>query len=77
MTEACSTKRALQTTVATAGSVQRINATQEMDQQADRASSRSEELWSVSQRMMGSAFATAAVSTSASGSNILVHKLKF
>ena len=53
----------------TAGSAPRINATQEMDQQADRASSGSEELWTMSQRMTVSAFATAAVSTSASGSN--------
>ena len=55
------------TIVETAGSAPRIHATQETDQQADRASYRSEELWAVSQRMTGSAFATAAVSTSASG----------
>ena len=61
------TKRAPRTTAATAGSAPRIHTTQETDQQADRASSRSEELWAVSQRTTGSAFATAAVSTSASG----------
>ena len=55
---------------ATAGSTPRIHATQETDQQADKASFRSEELWAVSQRMTGSAFATAAVSTPASG----IHK---
>ena len=55
--EACSTKRASRTTVAIAGSAPRINATQEMDRQVDRASSGSEELWTVSQRMTGSAFA--------------------
>ena len=69
VTEACFTEQAPRTTVATAGYAPRINATQEMDRQADRAFSGSEELWSVSQRMTGSAFATAAVSTSASGSN--------
>ena len=53
--------------MATGGSAPRIHATQEIDRQADRASSRSEELWVVSQRMTGSAFAIAAVSTSASG----------
>ena len=37
VTDACSTKRAPRTTVATAGSAPRINATQEMDQQANRA----------------------------------------
>ena len=67
VTDACYTKRAPGTTAATAGSAPRIHATQETDRQADRASSRSEELWAVSQRMTGSAFATAAVSTSASG----------
>ena len=35
--------------------------------QVDKNSSRSEELWAVSQRMTGSAFATAEVSISASG----------
>ena len=49
----------------TAVSAPRINATQETDRQADRASSSSDELWTVSQRMTGSAFVTAAVSTSA------------
>ena len=76
VTEACSTKRAPWITVATAGSAPRINATQEMDRQADRASSGSEELWTVSQRMTGSAFATAAVSTSASGSNNFSPQIK-
>ena len=65
MTEACSIKRTPRTIVATAGAVPRINATQETDQQASRASSSSEKLWAVSQRMTGSAFATAVVSTSA------------
>ena len=57
--------------------IPRIHATQETDQQADRASSRSEELWAVSQRMMGSAFATAPVSTSASGIHNFSRQLKF
>ena len=61
------TKRESRTTAATAGSAPRVHATQETDQQANKASSRSEELWAVSQRMMCSAFATAAVSRSASG----------
>ena len=59
MTDVCYTKQASRTTAATAGSGPRIHATQETDQQADRVSSRSEELWAVSQRMTGSAFATA------------------
>ena len=67
ITDACYTKRVPRTTAATVGSAPRIHATQETDQQADRASSRSDELWGVSQRMTGSAFATAAVSISASG----------
>ena len=67
VTDAYYTKRAPRTTAATAGSAPRIHATQETDHQVDRVSSRSEELWAVSQRMMGSAFATAVVSTSASG----------
>ena len=46
----------------TAGSAPRINATQEADQQAHRVPSGSEELWTVSQRMTGSVFATADVS---------------
>ena len=62
--------------MATAGSAPRINATQETDRQADRASSSSEELWAVSQRMTGSAFATAAVSTSASGINNFSPEIK-
>ena len=75
MTEACHTKRS-RTTAATAGSAPRINATQEADQQAHRVPSGSEELWTVSQRMTGSAFATAAVSTSASGSNNFSPQIK-
>ena len=67
VTDACYTKQALRATAVMAGSAPRIHATQETDQQADRASSRSEELWVISQRMTGSAFATAAVSTTASG----------
>ena len=67
VTDACYTKRAPGTTMVTAGSAPRIHATQETDQQADRGSSRSEELRTISQRMTGSAFATAAVSTSGSG----------
>ena len=63
--------------MATAGSASRINATQETDLQADRASSSSEELWAVSQRMMGSAVATAAVSTSASGVKSAYKTVKF
>ena len=65
--DACYTKRAPRTTAATAGSAPRIHATQESAGQTDRVSSRSEEVWKVSQQMTGSAFATAAVSTSASG----------
>ena len=61
------TKQAPGTTAATAGSAPCFHATQETDQQGDRVSSRSEKLWSVSQRMTDSAFASAAVSTSASG----------
>ena len=60
VTEGCATKRATRTTAAAAGSAPKINTTQE---------ERSEELWTVSQLMTGSAFATAAVSTSVSGSN--------
>ena len=45
VTDACYTKRAPRTTAATDGSAPRIHATQETDQQADWASSRSEELW--------------------------------
>ena len=48
VTDACYTKRAPGTTAATAGSAPRIHATQETDQQADKISSRSEELWAVS-----------------------------
>ena len=77
VTKACATKRAPRTTAATAGSATKINATQEADQQTQRVPSGLEELWTVSQRMTGSAFATAAVSTSASGSNNFVHRLKF
>ena len=76
MTEACSTKRAPWTRVAMAGSAPKINATQEADQQANRAPCGSEELWTVSQRMTSSVFATAAVSTSASGSNNFSSQLK-
>ena len=61
---------------ATAGSAPRINATQEADQQAHRFPSGLEELWTVSQRMTGSAFATAAVSMSASGSNNFSPQIK-
>ena len=53
VTDVCYTKPAPGTTVATAGSEPRIHATQETDHQADRVSSRSEELWTVSQRMTG------------------------
>ena len=60
VTAACRTKKATTTTVVTAGSAPKINNTQE-------ETSGSEELWTVSQRMTGSAFATAAVSTAASG----------
>ena len=67
VTDVCYTKQVPRTTAATVGSSPRIYATQETDQQLDRASSRSEELWAVSQRMTHSAFTTAAVSTSASG----------
>ena len=77
VTEACYTKKAPRTTAATAGSAPRIHATQETDQQADRASYRSEELWAVSQRMTGSAFATAAVSTSASDIHNFSSQIKF
>ena len=73
--EACHTKRS-RTTAATAGSAPRINATPEADQQAHRVPSGSEELWTVSQRMTVSAFATAAVSTSASGSNNFSPEIK-
>ena len=66
MTEACFTKRA---TAATTGSAQnpRIHATQERGNQEVDGSTRSEELWNVSGRVTGSAFALAEVSTSASG----------
>ena len=67
VTDACYRKRAPGTKAGTAGSAPRIHATQETNHQTDRDSSGSEELWAVSQRMTGSAFATAAVSTSASG----------
>ena len=70
------TKRAPQTTAATAGSAPKSNATQEADQETHRVPSSSEELWTVSQRMTGSAFATAAVSTSASGSNNFSPQIK-
>ena len=76
VTEACYTKKAPRTTAATAGSAPRIHATQETDQQADRVFSRSEELWTVSQKMTGSAFATAAVSTSVSGIHNFSQQIK-
>ena len=66
VTAACRTKRA---TTTTAGSAPKINNTQE-------ETSGSEELWTVSQRMTGSAFATAAVSTAASGSNNFSPQIK-
>ena len=74
------TKRAPRTTAATTGSVPKINATQEADQEADqqahRVPSGLEELWTVSQQMTGSALATAAVTTSASGSNNFSPQIK-
>ena len=72
MLEACRTKRAPRTTAATAGSASKMNNTQE----ENKVPSGSEELWTVSQRMTGSAFATAAVSTSASGSNNFSPQIK-
>ena len=57
---------------ATAGSAPRFHATQE-----DRDSSRSEELWVVSQRMTGSAFTIAKVSTTASGIHNFSLGIKF
>ena len=77
VTDACYTKRAPRTTATTAGSAPRIHANQESDHQADRVFSRSEELWGVFQSMTGSAFATAAVSTSASGIHNFSPQIKF
>ena len=48
VTDVCYTKQAPRTTAVTAGSAPRIHATQETDNQADRVSSRSEELRVVS-----------------------------
>ena len=62
MTAACRRKRTPATTAATAGLAPGVHSPQE-------ETSGVEELCAVSQRMTGSAFATAAVSTAASGSN--------
>ena len=69
MTAACRKKRTPETTAATAGLTARINSTQEEAWGL-------EELCAVSQRMTGSAFATAAVSTAASGSNNFSPQIK-
>ena len=76
MTDACYTKRAPKTTAVTAGPAPRIHATQETDDQGDRVSSRSEELWAVYQRMTGPAFATAELATSASGIHNFSQEIK-
>ena len=68
VTEARAAKRATRTTAATAGSAPKIKTTQD--------DHRVEEVWTVSQQMTGSAFATAAVSRSASGSNNLSPQIK-
>ena len=65
VTEACRRRTATKTTAATAGSA---NVTQE---EASGA-----EVFNVSQKMTGSAFATATVSTSASGSNNFSPQIK-
>ena len=65
VTEACRRRTATKTTAATAGSV---NVTQE---EASGA-----EVFNMSQKMTGSAFATATVSTSASGSNNFSPQIK-
>ena len=66
VSEACRRQTATKTTAATAGSA---NNTQE-------ETSGSEELFKVSQKMTGSAFATATVSTAASGSNNFSPQIK-
>ena len=70
VTKACRETRTMEVT---AGSAPKITD----DREENKVPSGAEELWTVSQWMTGSAFVKATVSTAVSGSNNLVHKLKF